>query len=277
MRVSELMSSDLVTVTADAPLAACAQALVRARVRHLPVVDADGALTGVVVDAAVFRCGGFVERDRGWLSFEPEYDALAAASVAVPADVVLSPDDDLDTALRQLYGTRQDFAVVVDDRRHPIGIITEHDGVRVALAFLPRGIDAAQEGTKPVLTVPRDRRGSEALDLMKQREVRHLVVTDVDGSIYGVLSYRDLVADDVVRRPEVKAEDVVRSRIVYSARVGVTLRDVATTMRDQRIGCVPIVDDGRPVAIVTRRDLIDAAVSSLEAAELFGEASADSL
>jgi CBS domain-containing protein len=276
MRVSELMSPEPAVVTADTPLEACGRALVRLRVRHLPVVAADGALTGLVTDAAVFRHGGFLDGDQDWLAFETEYDALVAADVAVPVEVVLAPDDDLDSALRRLFGTRQDFAVVVDERRHPVGIVTEHDGVRMALAFVSEGVDAAKEGTRPVLGVPRDHRAADAADLMTRRGVRHLVVTDVDDSIYGVLAYSDLVADDVSRRPELTAEDVVRSRIVRTARVGAKLRDVARTMRDDHIGCVPIVDEhNRPVAIVTRRDVIDAAVSGLEAEELFGEGRTD--
>lgn len=270
MRVAELMTPDPAVVPADTPLADCGRALVRLRVRHLPVVGADGGLAGVLTDAAVFRHGGFVDADREWLSFETEFDALVAADVAVPADVVLSRDDDADAALRHLFRTRQDFAVVVDERRHPVGIFTEHDGVRFALALVPEDLAAEEEGSRPVLSVPRDAAAAAATDLMARHGVRHLVVTEADGSIYGVLGYGDLVADDAARRPELKAEDVVRSRTVKTSPRGARLRDVALLLRDEHIGCVPIVDDeGRPIAIVTRRDVIDAAVSGLEAEELF--------
>jgi CBS domain-containing protein len=270
VRVSELMSPDPAVVGAHAPLEACGRALVRLRVRHLPVVAADGTLAGVVTDAGVFRHGGFV--DQRWLSFEAEYDRLVAADVAVPAEVVLGPDDDADAALRHLFQTRQDFVVVVDERRHPVGILTEHDGVRVALGLVDGGLDAAREGSRPVLSVARDARASDALDRMTTHGVRHLVVTDTDGTVYGVLTYSDLWTDDAGRRPELKAEDVVRSRLVRTAPVGTKLREVALKLRDDHIGCMPIVDEGgRPVAIVTRRDVIDAAVSGLEAEELFDE------
>lgn len=268
MRVSDIMKAGPVCVPIVEPIAGCGAAMVRGRIRHLPVVDAAGALAGVLTDHHVFRHGGFV--DRAWLSFEPEYDALTAGDLARPVDVVAGPEDDLDAVLRRLCRTPQDVVVVVDERRHPVGILTEHDAVGLALAMVPEDLLAAKEGTSPVLTVPRTEPARVALDHMVRRAVRHLVVTGPDGSVCGVVSYGDLVADDVSRRPDLLVEDVVRSARVVTAPADARLKDVARTLHDQQIGCVPVVgEDGRAVAIVTRRDVLDAAVSALDAEDLF--------
>ncbi len=52
--VSEIMSSDLVTVSSTTSVASCMQLMTDARIRHLPVVD-DGRLVGVISIGDVVR------------------------------------------------------------------------------------------------------------------------------------------------------------------------------------------------------------------------------
>jgi signal-transduction protein with cAMP-binding, CBS, and nucleotidyltransferase domain len=104
---------------------------------------------------------------------------------------------------------------------------------------------------------------------MTRLGIRHLVVTE-DDKVVGVVSYGDLVADDVLRRPELTAMDVVRSLQVRSRPPGTPLLEVAQLMRDDGIGCVPIVDGlGLARAIVTRRDVLEAAIAGSETDALF--------
>lgn len=270
MLVSELMSGEPALIRAEAPLEEAGAEMIRLRIRHLPVVDTNGCLAGVVTDHAVFKHGGFLDGDRGWLAYEPAFDGYTAATVAVPVDVVVGPDESLVTVLRRLGGTKQDCVIVVDEREHPLGILTEHDALKIALDVLDPELLGDQEGSSPVVSVERTDSAKDALELMRRQGVRHLVVTNVNGSVYGVVSYGDLVADDASRRPELKAEDVVRSLQVRTGNVGTPLRDLAALMKRDAIGCVPILDEeGRPVAIVTRRDIVEAAVAGLEREELF--------
>ncbi len=52
--VSEIMTSDLVTVSSTTTVASCMQLMTEARIRHLPVVD-DGRLVGVISIGDVVR------------------------------------------------------------------------------------------------------------------------------------------------------------------------------------------------------------------------------
>ena len=52
--VSEIMTSDLVTVSSTTTVASCMQLMTDARIRHLPVVD-DGRLVGVISIGDVVR------------------------------------------------------------------------------------------------------------------------------------------------------------------------------------------------------------------------------
>jgi len=76
-----------------------------------------------------------------------------------------------------------------------VGIITETDVVQV-VAEQPRNIErlTVQEVmSRPIITVDRTMAPQYARDLMADRKIRHLGVTQ-DGKIIGVISVRDLLA-----------------------------------------------------------------------------------
>ncbi|MCB9686543.1 MAG: CBS domain-containing protein [Alphaproteobacteria bacterium] len=265
MRVSELMSAEPVVVRSDDDLATCAGHLVRMGVRHLPVVGADGELAGVLTDAALFRHGALVGGDRAWMPRETDQD-LRAGGICDPAEIVVGPDVGLETVLRRLARTRQDFAVVVEGG-HPVGIVTEHDTLKIALDLLPVMTLATEVGVTDVITVGLDETVGAALARMEEHHIRHLVVTDADGVVSGVVSLGDLTAEPSA---DTLIATLVHERPPFVTTADATLRDVARGMLERNLGCVPVVrPDRRVVAIVSRRDVMEAAVGALEDEGLF--------
>jgi acetoin utilization protein AcuB len=96
--------------------------------------------------------------------------------------------------------------------------------------------------------------------------VRHLPVVDGD-ELVGIISERD-----VLRAPGVLADHGPSARsILQSARVAavmsrnpVTTRpeasiaEAANALATRRVGCLPVLEDGRLVGIVTRTDVLSA-------------------
>jgi len=85
-------------------------------------------------------------------------------------------------------------SLLVDDDRRYIGIITDTDLSRKAVA---RGLDPNSTPVKacmsrPVLTIEDDEAMEAAVKMMKEHGVRHLAVTE-DGTIIGILSVSDLL------------------------------------------------------------------------------------
>jgi acetoin utilization protein AcuB len=94
---------------------------------------------------------------------------------------------------------------------------------------------------------------ADAREQMKRQEVRHLLVTD-GASVVGVLSERD-----VSRRRgngTLKVRDAMSTPVVI-AGPRTNVREAANLMRGNRIGCLPIVDGGQPVGVITVSDLLD--------------------
>jgi CBS domain-containing protein len=85
-------------------------------------------------------------------------------------------------------------ALLVEENGHLVGVVSETDLVRKAMA---EGRDVGREKVRtimssPIITIDIERPASDASDLMSEKGIRHLAVTD-SGKIVGVISVRDLL------------------------------------------------------------------------------------
>jgi len=85
-------------------------------------------------------------------------------------------------------------ALFVSEGAQYIGIVSESDLVRRVLAAGGdvRQVRVSEVMTTPIITIEIDRSAHEASDLMAERGIRHVAVTE-DGKIVGMLSVRDLL------------------------------------------------------------------------------------
>jgi acetoin utilization protein AcuB len=110
--------------------------------------------------------------------------------------------------------------------------------------------------TNRVETISPDFPCEQALEKMRQLDIRHLVVTDGAGVI-GVLSHRDIGGKHgaAVRRGR-RASDLMAERPV-TVTPRTTVRQAANLLRGRNIGCLPVVEDGQLVGLVTITDMLD--------------------
>ena len=115
----------------------------------------------------------------------------------------------------------------------------------------------------PVVAVPPDTTLEAAYRTMREKAFRHLPV--VEGSrLVGVITDRDLrlatSALAPVPFPADSSVSAVMSRDPLTANAEDAVEDAARVMRERKIGCLPVVDDGRVVGIITGIDLLDALI-----------------
>jgi CBS domain-containing protein len=131
-RVGDIMTRDVVTVNQNDKLVSADDVMRLGRVRHLPVVDDEGALAGIVSQRDLFHGGllralGYGTRARGqaldllWVK-----DAMHNEVVTTSADTTLSD------AARVMLERKLGCLVVVDAGK-VVGILTEADFVKQAL------------------------------------------------------------------------------------------------------------------------------------------------
>lgn len=254
IEIRELMTPFPVKVPGTQPIQDCARILWRLGIRHLPVVDEQGRCLGVISDFDLLQHGELIGEDGTWLGRgdHPQAAALARADL-----IECRETDDLREIVREMRDRATDVAVVVDNRRRPVGIVTEHDVVRWARLVLSHAA-VLPAGGGPVFTVGLYDPAIAAFDAMIDNDVRHLVVVDGDHPV-GVISWRDLVIEDVVGFTAVRVRDLIRGERMIALPVGASWRDIADLMVRHRIGCVPLMSpDGHVAAVFTRTDLLGA-------------------
>jgi len=120
--------------------------------------------------------------------------------------------------------------------------------------------------TREIVTLSPDETVGTALALCRERRIRHLPVLS-EGRLVGIVSDRDLRSStpalgDPARAAalqEVLVEDVMATEVV-SAHPEDPIEQAANTMRELRIGCLPVVEVEELVGIVTASDVMDALV-----------------
>ena len=126
----------------------------------------------------------------------------------------------------------------------------------------------------PAITVLASAGISETANLLAARGFTAVPVTDDDGHLIGIVSEADLIRDRIKPDPRIhglgpvpthqrRRETVadVMSTSVESLTPGADVADIARMMIDEHIRCFPIVDGVGVVGVITRRDLLRAAVA----------------
>ena len=103
----------------------------------------------------------------------------------------------------------------------------------------------------------------DAIDLLREKKIRHLPITTEDGHVVGVLSDRDIKDATPSNLIDNQQNDIyttpIEAIMTKNPLIGHPLdfvEEVATIFYDQKIGCLPIVSSGKIVGIVTETDLL---------------------
>ncbi len=136
MKVRELMSTDLVTLTEDETLAHAERCMARGRIRHLPVLR-DGKLVGLLTHrdllAASFSIFAEVNRDEQRRVF-----ATIPVKELMHRDVVtIGPDVPVSEAARVLLKNKFGCLPVIEEDGTLLGLVTEADFLRLTVRLLP--------------------------------------------------------------------------------------------------------------------------------------------
>jgi CBS domain-containing protein len=126
--------------------------------------------------------------------------------------------------------------------------------------------------TPEVATLGRNDRLSLADDVMRLGRIRHMPVLDDDGeTLCGIVSQRDLFRGGLAsalgygERAKTTVLDALLVKEVMATdlvTIGpeAPIRDAAQLMMTRKIGCLPVVDAGKLVGILTESDFLKLAL-----------------
>ena len=235
--VREVMTTHVITVAPDTPLANAARLLVHHVFTALPVVDAQGHLRGIVEEGDILRVG---QAPQMLLSF---HKALEAAEPGVPlaqlgrlegpVEAVMrrevphvAPEVSIRTAAHLMLTSEVKHLPVVDPAGVLVGIVSRIDLLRtVSAGYLPQ--EAPLPNAVPtggsltvvgeimslvVQTVPMETPLSEVVSTLLSSGTQCILVLDAAGGLAGIIT-----PSDVVRRLDPAARpsflQILRSRL----------------------------------------------------------------
>ena len=121
--------------------------------------------------------------------------------------------------------------------------------------------------TRDVISAHPDDTLARLRNLMVDRDVRHMPVTETEGNLVGLVSQRDLLRNQLIEQNDVPdfIEDALLERLlvrelmttgVISIEPGSDIREAAQIMIENKYGCLPVVEDTRLVGILTESDFV---------------------
>ena len=118
----------------------------------------------------------------------------------------------------------------------------------------------------------------DARNLMAEHHIRHIPIVDSTGCLVGLVSQRDILAAAdsslFASRAEDNSKEVyvslssVMSTPVRTAEPHDGLRGTAMRLQKNKLGCLPVVEEGKLVGIITDSDFVSIAVNLMEQLEV---------
>jgi CBS domain-containing protein len=121
--------------------------------------------------------------------------------------------------------------------------------------------------TRDVRSLGRNDRLSLADEVMGLERFRHMPVVDEEGTLVGIVSQRDLFRGALARalgygqhaQDRLIAQLLVKEVMTndpVSVAPDASVDQAAQSMLEHKVGCLPVVEDGRLVGILTESDLL---------------------
>jgi tRNA nucleotidyltransferase (CCA-adding enzyme) len=110
--------------------------------------------------------------------------------------------------------------------------------------------------TTPPVTAAPDWTVGKVIDLMLDRDVSTLLIVDAQGRMVGLVSESSLLAPAF--DPQLRAHPISlhMQRQFASVDVRETIEGLLETFLLHRVRHLPVMEDGRPVGVISRRDVL---------------------
>ena len=152
MRVAQLMSQPAITCSADDDLGRAAQLMWEHDCGSLPVVDHDGTVIGVITDRDVCMAAYTTGRPLSAISVRTAMSKDATTCRA---------EENVETAEQRMSEKRIRRLPVVDESRHPVGVLSISDLARDAIQPRNRNTPAERGLTTTLAAVSEPRNGNK--------------------------------------------------------------------------------------------------------------------
>ena len=182
MKLAEVMRSPVITLQSGIDILEGYAVMRKGKIRHLVVVDEQGAIEGVVTLTDIIKELGAKLTDN-----------RSVFEIMTRKIVISKPDDTIHEISRKMTENSISCIIIEDDSK-PVGIITERDIAR----FFLSGVDVSAESvsnwmSSPVYMINSNMPMPEAMHLMSQKKHRRLIVHNDNEKTVGLVTQSDIV------------------------------------------------------------------------------------
>jgi acetoin utilization protein AcuB len=281
MDVKDVMHIAVTTVTPETRVSTAHQVMTRraARIRHLPVVTDEGILVGIITDRDLRRAAAsdappMAEHELLYL-----LDKLYVRDIMTPEVVTVHGTTPVAEAGQIFLQKKFGCLPVVRDNHTLEGILTVTDllWAYTAQSEAERWVSVGSMMQTQVITATPTMSLAEVQRLMRNSNIRHVPV--VSGKrLVGIITDRDL--REASPSP---ATTLTRGEIAYQMATtpiktcmttdvvwispDITMVDAARALMQRKIDCLPVVDNGPLVGVVTAIDCLHAFLHPVRVAE----------
>jgi CBS domain-containing protein len=138
-------------------------------------------------------------------------------------------------------------------------------------------LTVAEIMTREPYTLDPDDSLASARQMMAEHHIRHIPVLSSDGSLIGLVSQRDVLAaeDSTVlneeggpgSRDQYVAISSIMTTPVQTVEEHAGLRGTAMHIQQNKLGCLPVLNEGQLVGIITDSDFVAIAINLMEQLE----------
>ncbi|GBG15969.1 diguanylate cyclase [Novimethylophilus kurashikiensis] len=169
----------------------------------------------------------------------------------------LAPDAKLSDAAAVMTQRRISSIVVMNDDAIPLGIVTETNVIAAMQSGLSPEATLREIMTAPVVTVPAGMSCLDGYQVCLRDGVRHMIVVDDQNKLVGLVSETDFrLQFNLAALTGRRQVATVMSRAVFSVSPESRLANAMAQMQAHHDTCVVVVDNQRPIGIVTERDIV---------------------
>ena len=271
MRVSEIMTREVVSVPSGCPLDEAIRLFESCRFHHLPVAD-KGRLIGMISDRDIALATGWILAS--YRSTEDNSGPETVGQIMRTEIFTLPVNASVNDAAALMLDNRISAVPLLEDDKL-VGIVTSTDLLRACRADSP-GFDwkidpkAKVESamSKQLHTVDPDQTMADAIDICQNGSVRHLLVVEAS-RLVGILSDRDLrfglgqeIVSDLVAQDEGRMEiprtplSALMATEVVTIQAGEALVTAADSMLENGFSSLPVMKGHQLVGIITQTDVL---------------------
>ncbi|MEM0360376.1 MAG: CBS domain-containing protein [Candidatus Diapherotrites archaeon] len=265
--VEEIMDSNFLKIGAEERVSKLFGLLSSAKKHHAVVFDSNGEYVGIT-------------STREMLRRQADFSQMKVRSITDENRPRLTRDMSLMKAAELMYVSDSRILPVIEENK-VFGVVSANAIIKQAAERSPIASKRARDiASKNPVVLKQTESIGKAITLMRDKNIKRVLVSDKKGNIVGILSLQELIEKHLVHATSERLPFVSGARGHSSERATALKMPISSEMSsffitvkpDQRVGAllsdieggraIVLVEKGKAVGIITRRDLLEAIVKT---------------